>query len=238
MNQIAWKDNALVLFLSTVYTASEDEQQDRTRKRPTTTQPRARPIKRMFGSDPVKRVSIPTIGAVYNDKMGAVDIGDQLKESLGTHHRIRKGGWRAIAWNFLLETILVNTYLLQLRNDPLFEKATSQKEWRHRLAIDLLERYSQVSQSRKRLRTGDEFTPKSQHNHVQRGKRGPCLGCEGIKAGEPRKKARRALQPLGGDSLNQQGSRKRGVMTRRGCDVCDVAICTSKNCWDFYHSLI
>lgn len=223
----------MVLFLSTVYKATEDEQVERIRKRPTTAQPRAKQIKRMFGSEPVKRVSIPAVGAVYNDKMGAVDIGDQLKESLGSDHRVRRGGWQAIAWHFLLETVLVNSFLLQLHGLPCGTQHKDQKAYRQRLLEELLERYAKTSQSRKRLRSGDEFTPYSQHKRVNRGKRGPCLACEGIMVGQQRKrKPRTALGAVSDDSLNQ---RKRGRMTSYGCDVCDTAICTSEQCWYFYH---
>ncbi|KJZ69068.1 hypothetical protein HIM_11537 [Hirsutella minnesotensis 3608] len=72
VNQFAWKDNALVLFLSTVY--SGEEFQERIRRRPTTTQPRARPIQRKFGAEPVLRLVVPSITADYNDRMGGVDI--------------------------------------------------------------------------------------------------------------------------------------------------------------------
>lgn len=44
VNQIAWKDNALVLFMSTVFKADDDERVERKRKRPSTDHSRARPI--------------------------------------------------------------------------------------------------------------------------------------------------------------------------------------------------
>lgn len=219
-----------------MYEASENEYVERQRKRPTTTQPRARQIKQMFGSEHVKRVSIPAVGAIYNDKMGAVDIGDQLKESLGMDHRICKGGWQAIAWNFLLETVLVNSFLLQLRSLPNDRKTTSQRKWRYQIMMDLLHENATASKSRKRLRPGDEFTPYSQHKHVKRGKEGPCLGCIGLTVGQQRsKKPRRALEPLGDDTLNRRSGRKRGKKTPWGCNVCDVALCTSEQCWYLYH---
>jgi hypothetical protein len=37
------------------------------------------------------------------------------------------------------------------------------------------------------------------------------------------------------------GNRRRPRRPRqswKGCDKCDVAICNSKDCWDFYHRLI
>ncbi|EGU75036.1 hypothetical protein FOXB_14453, partial [Fusarium oxysporum f. sp. conglutinans Fo5176] len=80
VNQTIWKDNALVLFLSTVFTGVE--RVDRKRKRPTTDQPSARPIKRFFGAEPVKVISIPSIAAIYNsDRNGLVwsGMGGQTK---------------------------------------------------------------------------------------------------------------------------------------------------------------
>ncbi|KAI8710615.1 hypothetical protein NCS52_01561800 [Fusarium sp. LHS14.1] len=56
VNQIAWKDNALVLLLSTVFTG--DERCDRWRRRPSTKTPMARPIQRLFSGEPVKLIVI------------------------------------------------------------------------------------------------------------------------------------------------------------------------------------
>ncbi|KAJ0125798.1 Uncharacterized protein HZ326_31099 [Fusarium oxysporum f. sp. albedinis] len=56
VNQVAWKDNALVLFLSTVFAG--DERTERWRRRPSTKTPTARPIRRFFGSEPAKLISI------------------------------------------------------------------------------------------------------------------------------------------------------------------------------------
>ncbi|KJZ79241.1 hypothetical protein HIM_01392 [Hirsutella minnesotensis 3608] len=126
VNQFAWKDNALVLFLSTVYSGKEFE--ERIRRRPTTTHPRARPIQQKFGAEPVLRLPVPSISADYNDQMGRVDIGDQLRAGEGLDHRVRRGNWRTIAWAFLLETALVNSYLLQLWGQPSWPRITSQPQ--------------------------------------------------------------------------------------------------------------
>ena len=106
-----------MLFLSTVYTGNEYE--PRIRRRPTTTQPRARPILQIFSDKPIKTLEIPSIAAEYNDNMNAVDIGDQLRQYLSNQHAVCKGNWRALAWSFLLETTLVNTFILQSRGQPL-----------------------------------------------------------------------------------------------------------------------
>lgn len=106
-----------MLFLTTVFTGDEMEQ--RLRKRPSTTQPRAHPIKEEFGNEPVKELRIPIISSSCNDLMNAVDIGNQLRaRGSGSTHRVKQGGWQAIAWDFLLPLVLTNSYLLQLRGQP------------------------------------------------------------------------------------------------------------------------
>ncbi|KAG5803595.1 hypothetical protein H9Q74_014487, partial [Fusarium xylarioides] len=94
VNQIAWKDNALVLFMTSVFTGAEIKQ--RTRKRPTTTHSRARAIKKRFSEEGILNLWIPSVSAEYNEEMGAVDLGDQYRSYLHYDHRVRKGGWRAI----------------------------------------------------------------------------------------------------------------------------------------------
>ena len=74
MNQIAWKDNALVLFLSTVFNG--DEKCKRKRKRLSIKKPIAWPIQRSFGAEAVKLISIPIVAASYNNEMNHVDRGD------------------------------------------------------------------------------------------------------------------------------------------------------------------
>ena len=88
----------------------------------------ARPIQRFFSGEPVKLISIPTIAASYNDEMNHVDRGDQRRSYLGYDHPIRRGAWQAIAWTFLLDVVLVNSFLLQLHGQPAWSRYTSQKK--------------------------------------------------------------------------------------------------------------
>jgi hypothetical protein len=214
--------------LTTVYSGTEFKQ--RGRRRPNTTQPRARPIKAAFGKENKKTMTQPAAAIDYNDNMGAVDIGDQLRSYSGYDHRFRRGGWQSISWSFLLEVALVNSYLLQLRGQPSWQRYKNQVEWRQRLVDDICKTYEKQGSSRQRFRAGDEFTPISQHNHVNREKRARCGACQGQQVGLAR--SRRPLTELGGNSLN---SRKAANMTPMGCDKCDVAICIKPNCWDLYH---
>lgn len=223
---IAWKDNALVLMMTTAYTG--DEREVRTRRRPTTTQPHTRPMLAAFGAEAVKELEVPSVSAAYNDQMGAVDIADQLRASEGIDHRVCMGSWRAIAWSFLLEVCLVNSYLLQLRGQPDWPRLTNQRAWRQAIIDGLINGYAQQGQSRKRLRPGDEVTPVSSHERIHRGKSSPCVGCKGQRIGT--RKKRRVLGSTNGNSLT------RPRQTRSGCKQCDVAICTVGECWYFWHS--
>jgi hypothetical protein len=79
--QIAWKDNKLVLFLSTVFTGADDERVVRRRKKPSSKKSEAKPIRRFFffGDEAVKLINILTVAAAYSDEMNHVDRGDQLR---------------------------------------------------------------------------------------------------------------------------------------------------------------
>ncbi|KAI8687201.1 Piggybac transposable element-derived protein 4 [Fusarium sp. Ph1] len=77
VNQVAWKDNRLVLFFTTIF--SGEERVERRRKKPSSKKPEARQIRRFFGDEAIKDISIPTVAAEYNDEMNHVDRGDQLR---------------------------------------------------------------------------------------------------------------------------------------------------------------
>lgn len=215
-----------MLFLSTVFKGTE--RLECQRKRPTTDQIQARPIQRFFGDETVKLISIPSIAAIYNNEMGAVDRGDQMRASWSPNRRARRGGWRPLAWDFLLEIALINSYILQQRGQPQWKPEISQGGWRQRIVNDLIQAYAPKTQSRERFRTGDEFTPVTQHNHVRKGK-SECLACQGFRLGQPRaRKSRAALSAVSGNS-------RRAPQSRYRCQECNVALCRSGNCWDFWH---
>jgi hypothetical protein len=117
LNQIAWKDNALVLFLTTVYDDSETVVC--TKKRPTSSQRYSVPMKRFFGDEPVKEIPMPAVAADYNTYMNAVDIADHLRSNMRTeNHRQRRGPARALMWDFLTKTAVSNSVILQREGQP------------------------------------------------------------------------------------------------------------------------
>lgn len=188
----------------------------------------SRPIQRFFGDEPVKELSIPSLAATYNLEMNAVDRGDQLRSYWGPNRRVRRGGWRALAWDFLLEIALINSFILQKRGQPQWKPLNSQELWRQQLVDDLIATYGPASQSRKLFQTGDIFTPVAQHNWVRKKNPSACKACKNVRLGEQRPQV-----PLAEVSGNSRPVRK----SRYRCEQCDVALCNSGNCWDFYHGI-
>ncbi|KAG6979697.1 PiggyBac transposable element-derived protein 4 [Fusarium oxysporum f. sp. conglutinans] len=250
VNQIAWKDNKLVLFLTTVFTGADDERVLRQRKKPSSKKSEAKPIRRFFGDEAIKMINIPTVAAKYNDQMNHVDRGDQLRSYYKYDHPLRRGAWQALAWTFLLDVALVNSYITQLHApQPNWKRYTNQREWRECIYNELFNAYGHDSQARQRYRAGDERDlrePELQRehinreiSHVNRNVKSSCLACKGCRQGEMRAKAPE-WSPLTEVSGNEKKKRKRKLrkQTWYGCRICDVAICNNRNCWDFYHHLI
>jgi len=230
VNQFAWKDNALVLALSTVYEGTEYV--IRSRRRPNARTAAGRAARQVFGSQPRKELPIPAFIDAYNHSMNGVDVGDQMRASLSTDHRVRRGGWQALAWNYLLEVIAVNTYILQLHGKPNWKPFTSQLTWRQELSSQLITTFGPQARTRKRARTGlpsdnwNESIPFEQHEHINRGrnKGSSCVVC-----GRCPKRRRVALGEIAGNRQEQR------TKTRWGCRQCNVAICTSGLCWYIFH---
>ncbi|KAK2761992.1 hypothetical protein CKAH01_05222 [Colletotrichum kahawae] len=124
INQFTWKDNALVLFLTTVF--RETAEVLRLRRRPTGDSAAHKEARRVFGAEARKNLPIPLAIDEYNHNMNGVDTSDQMRSYYQYSRPIRRGSWQALAWNFLLEVVLVNTFFLQLWGDPNWPKVKSQ----------------------------------------------------------------------------------------------------------------
>ncbi|KFA70709.1 hypothetical protein S40288_07607 [Stachybotrys chartarum IBT 40288] len=82
-NQIAWKHNALVLLLPTVFICQEFICRIRRWHSAIAT---SQAIRREFRDEPVKELPMLEAAAAYNYNTGAVDIGDQLPATEGLEH--------------------------------------------------------------------------------------------------------------------------------------------------------
>ncbi|KAF4334320.1 tubulin beta [Fusarium beomiforme] len=226
--QIGWKDNSLVLFLSTVYNGADDQRTDKRRKKPGGRTLRSKPIQQEFGEESSKIISIPTVAAAYNDEMNHVDRGDQLRSYTTYDHRFRRGAWQALAWSFLLDITLINSYLLQKKGNPNWKAYTTPEEWKKCIYNALFNTYGQEARGRKRNCTGkeedeDDAEAQRKHidrsiNHVNRGTVSDCLACKGFRQGQPRPK-RRKRGYLRQISSNARSSHRGGTgrQTRYGC---------------------
>jgi hypothetical protein len=129
--QLAWRDAQVVLFMITV-----DKPEDsiiRPRKRPKNNKPY---VKKTWGQDLVKKLSIPTFIDKYNYYMGSINIADQLR----SYYRIDRHTfrtWRPL-FNFLLQTTIVNAAKLWISIGHDSIKTSGNLYYREKLANQLL----------------------------------------------------------------------------------------------------
>ncbi|KAJ0129155.1 hypothetical protein HZ326_27747 [Fusarium oxysporum f. sp. albedinis] len=150
VNQFNWKDNPLVLFLTTAF--REGNQVIRSRRWPAGSSAANPAAREVFGSEVGKDLRVPLGIDEYNHHTNGVDTGDQLRSYNQYPRPIRRGGWQSIAWNFLLEVILVNSFLLQIWGEPEWKAVESQYQWRRHLSAQLIQRFGSSVQARRLAR--------------------------------------------------------------------------------------
>jgi hypothetical protein len=255
--ETAWKDNNLVLFLSTIHDfvkldpdlarvqqAIMDPGQFispelivQTRKRPKTTSTAARSVQAEFGSATTKKLAIPHTIDEYNYRMGQVDRGDQYRAGNPGLRRIRRGGWHAL-WRFLYNTVLCNSYLLSSYIGDRSKGSGHEKgqwEFRDKLIAQLFEQAKAQGQMPKHC----TLRPKSlalpsvlEHIRTWRAREQDCCGC--FIAGQSREPSKKR-KVLGEISANQR-LQKRPRSTMYGCKACDQPLCKEGPCWEAFHS--
>lgn len=229
VNQIAWQDNDMVLFLSTVHTATDLISTLRRRPRNVNTASK-KAARKAFLNAPTAKLDIPRCIDEYNHHMGAVDIGDQCRSSYSWKHRWRRARWQPLGWGFLLGTVLVNGYKLHSMYGTW---KGSHFAWRTCLATQLFETFSPEALSRCRSRTGlfidhrNTQIPVQSHVRGSRGKRAACKVCQSKRI----KANRNPLAPCDVNSVSKVGRR-----VGTGCLTCDVALCSEGPCWDIFHT--
>ena len=115
--QAAWKDQNVVLFMSTVSGGMETIL--RQRRRPPMTSTIARTSRQVFGDSPTKKLLIPRFIDDCNHFMRGVDQADQLKSYYNTQRKELKN-WKPL-WHFLLEITITNCFKLH-RHCPLVRR--------------------------------------------------------------------------------------------------------------------
>ena len=136
--QAAWKDQNVVLFMSTVPTGMESIL--RNRRRPAKSATNSRTSREVFGDSSTKELLIPRFIDDYNHFMGGVDSADQLKSHYNTQRRHFKN-WKPL-WHFLLDITITNCFKLHRhcslsQRVPLPSIRYTHKEFRTKLAVQL-----------------------------------------------------------------------------------------------------
>ena len=89
--ELAWKDQNVVLFMTTVATGKESELVRR--RRPTKTATNVRTSRAVFGDEVTKDLWIPQFINAYNHFLNVVDVADQLRSYHNTQKTHRKN-WK------------------------------------------------------------------------------------------------------------------------------------------------
>lgn len=186
--QFGWKDQNVVLFMTTVSNGRKTVK--RLRRRPAKTATNARTSKAMFGDQARKELPIPEFINMYNHYMNEVDNADQLRCYYNTQ-RVHFKSWKPL-WHFLLDTTIVNSYKIH-RCTPDQHHYYSQREFRTRLASQLFEHSERLSgrPSTAKESLSSQVHPASAYDHGRlermEGKIKTCASC--LHAG------RRSLDP-------------------------------------------
>ena len=238
VNQISWRDNDIVLFLTTMYRVSETVVT--LRRRPKTTNTTHKKLaKAAFGDAITKEFEIPQCIDDYNHSMGAIDIADQLRGEHPWHFRWRRGPTPSISWGFLLGTAMVNAYLLDKNWGTWKTCRRNHLAWRKAVVEQIFSTFSPYHEFRRRARSGyftdrrNHHIPVSLHVKGKRGKRSVCDVCQSLylKAKKDEKRLRRPLAQIDG---NATPKKRPTCKKKNGCLTCDVALCTASLCWDYF----
>jgi hypothetical protein len=256
--EFAWKDNAVVLFMSTVARPGVTIQ--RRRRRPGKTRTGASITRRVFKDEVIKELSIPEFIDLYNHFMNGVDRHDQLRCYYFTQRRHLKS-WKAL-WHWLLDVAVVNSYKLSWHTlhyedpDLICDRYTKQLVFRRDLALALFKRSQRIlrhQRPRASLNyTGDnglrrlvqQELPRDNHTLQKLPRKSPteCVACKAYgrvkekvrRPGSKGGKTRVPLRELDSNSeAPQRGYEVNSVAsrTRYGCLQCGITLCPSGPCW-------
>ena len=241
--EFAWKDQNVILFMTTVHNGTEMVL--RMRRRPGKTATNARTSRVVFGDHAIKELLIPGFINMYNHYMNGVDEADQLRSYYNTL-RAHNKTWKLL-WHFLLDTTVVNSYKIGhcTPERPFGEpwQHASHKKFRMQLARQLFEQSERLDGRPSGLKSSlsDYVNQAAARDHgslTPLGKKAvSCRVC--VCARRKVLKQAKTQKPLNELSVNTvktiKKDRKRPQQTPRGiygCALCGIHICNHIACWN------
>ena len=243
---MAWKDQNVVLFMTTVDRVCDTVR--RMRRRPAATATNASTSRAEFGNEAVKEMDIPTFIDRYNHFMGGVDQADQLR-SYYTTQRTHVKNWKPL-WHFLLDTAITNAYKIAYvspkrpHGEP--NKHVSHKQFWIQLATSLFgqsERVPRIPVYTKPMKESIVHVDEAIHGEIVRlpGLQRNCTNCVSRKNSDhirPSSK-RIPLQQLAQGTVRvteaQKSVPKRPKQYPKGyfgCALCGIHLCRKGDCWN------
>ena len=236
---LAWKDQGLVLFMTTFVDPTRTVM--RRRKRPALTATSAATSRRLFDGQPIKTLPIPTFIDMYNHYINGVDVADQLRSYYSTK-RTHIKGWKSI-WSWLLDVSIINAYRLsRTQPDPPIYRHARQFEFRQQLIVQILQISERIvaKQSTTLPPIGELARPGDAHEHINRGRGnlGLCKACEAAGRSAQESTKRKPLEELSNNTVRNRQRRKRASRTAWACSKCDIPICGSGPCWEEHMEVV
>lgn len=124
-----WQDKALVHFLTTVHSITNEEgnYKNRNRRRPHITPGNHELIFQGRGGDSARSQLLPQVSVDYSNFMGGVDIADQQRCYYDTQFRACRNWMLLFFW--LIDTTVINVFLLSRGAIP--HPPRSEPFWKH-----------------------------------------------------------------------------------------------------------
>ncbi|KAI0187905.1 hypothetical protein EV127DRAFT_321374, partial [Xylaria flabelliformis] len=131
-------------------------------------------------------VALPMIQHQYNHYKCGVDTANQLRSYNNWSHRVRRGREQCLFLQFILDVVLVNTFILQRDCQPErlgWKQYESQTAWRKDLSKAIFDKYGSQAKAGTRGYSGPNTFKKrpSEHQLIKRGKNSDCKACKGFK---------------------------------------------------------
>ena len=237
--QAAWKDQNIVLFMTTV--SIRLKRVLCVRRHPPATATNARTSREVFGDGTTKALFIPVFIDDYNHFMGAVDHNDQLGSYYNTQRKPLKN-WKPL-WHFLLDTSITNCYQMHHHRSPERDNNSmrrySQKEFLTKLAIALFDRSERLASApppvSKPLTHYVRPDLPSEHHHIVLSKEpGACVACRAMGRRPAKVSPRKPLEELQHNiqrfEQELKGRKPGRRKTRYGYDLCIQYVCRKGSC--------